>query len=600
VNTESEKILSGVGASPGISIGWALHVGRLPVRVAYRHLEDESRQPHEVERFLSAVETTRQELTAARDELAASGADTSYIIEAHLMILSDKMISGRTEEIIREQSINAEWALSQAVGEAKAFFSRIKDAYIRSRFSDVEYVTDQILRHLVGHTDDSLGEIKGKVIVVAHDLSPADTTKMDLNKVIGFVTDMGGPTSHTAIMAQSKAIPAVVGLKRVSLEVKTGDLLIVDGSDGLLIVNPDEETLHSYREKQEAYDIYAQEILAKAHLPADTADGRRIEVGANIEMAEEVGTVLTYGAESVGLYRTEFFYITQDHMPSEEELFINFRAVAERLQGRPVTIRTLDLGGDKFASHLDLPPEINPALGLRGIRFCLKETGIFLDQLRAILRASAFGRVRVMFPLISGVGELTKALEFVRQARTDLENKGQAYDPEMEVGIMIEVPSAVAVADLLARHVDFFSIGTNDLIQYSLAIDRVNEQVAHLYQPLHPAVLRMISQVVKAGHDADIPVSMCGEMAGDARAVPLLLGLGLDHLSMNSVAVPRVKQIIRHTNREHWRTLADQILLLTTASEVAEFVDRELETRFPEIFPTESAAARAGTSIDIQ
>ena len=587
MTSDGEKILSGVGASPGISIGWALHVGRLPVRVTYRHLEGPGKAQEEKERFAAALEATRTELTAARNELSAAGADTSYIIEAHLMILSDKMIAQRTVEIIDEQSVNSEWALSQAVAEAKTFFSRIKDPYIRSRFSDVEYVTDQLLRHLVGQTDNSLDEIRRKVIVVAHDLSPADTTKMDLNKVIGFVTDMGGPTSHTAIMAQAKAIPAVVGLKRVSLEVKTGDLLIVDGNHGVLIVNPDEETLHSYRDKQEAYDIYAQEILAKAHLPADTADGRRIEVGANIEMAEEVGTVLTYGAESVGLYRTEFFYITQDHMPSEDELFVNFRAVAERLQGRPVTIRTLDLGGDKFASHLELPPEINPALGLRGIRFCLKEKDIFLDQLRAILRASAFGRVRVMFPLVSGVSELTDALALVDQARADLERRGQAYDPEMEVGIMIEVPSAVAVADMLARHADFFSIGTNDLIQYSLAIDRVNEQVAHLYQPLHPAVLRMIQQVVKAGHEASIQVSMCGEMAGDAKAVPLLLGLGLDHLSMNAVAVPRVKQIVRHTNREHWMKLTGQILQLTTASEVARFMDRELEARFPGIFPAD-------------
>jgi len=579
-----EKLLKGVGASPGIAIGRALVLPRRPAKLAYRYLEGEEAVEREVARLDQALEATRRALTDARDALGPEMKDYSYIIEAHLMILDDKLIAERSRRLIREQGINAEWALAQAVGEAQRAFAQVKDAYLRGRLADVEYVCDHILRNLAGQGDNGLAGLREKVIVVAHDLSPADTTQMDLSWVMGFVTDMGGPTSHTAIMAQAKAIPAVVGLERISLEVRAGDFLIVDGSAGEVVINPEEETLHRYRERQEAYALYAREVLARAHLPAETSDGCRLGIEANIELAEEVETVLTYGAEGVGLYRTEFFYIAQPVLPSEEELYQNFKSVAQRLDGSPVTIRTLDIGGDKFASAVELAPEINPALGLRAIRFCLKERHIFKTQLRAILRASAHGRVRVMFPLVSGVGELLEAKAVLEEVRRELAAQEAAFDPELEVGIMIEVPSAVAVADLLAPHVDFFSIGTNDLIQYSLAIDRVNEHVAHLYQPLHPAVLRMVRQVVEAGHAAGIPVAMCGEMAGDPRLVPLLLGLGLDRLSMNALAIPRVKEVVRSVSCEVWRRLARQALTYPTAAEVAAFMSRELATRYPELF----------------
>ncbi len=580
----AERVLHGVGASPGIAIGRAMAVPRHPVQVAYRPLADQVEAEAEVARFEIALLATQDDLTAARDDLGAALADYAYIIEAHLLILKDRMIKDRTAAIIRGQRLNAEWALSQAVSEAKVFFQKIKDDYIRSRFADVEYFTDQVLRHLSGQQGSALAAIREKVIVVAHDLSPADTTQMDLDWIMGFVTDMGGPTSHTAIMAQAKALPAVLGLERVSLEVQSGDFLIVDGSAGVVVINPEDETLHYYRDKQEAYELYAQEILAQAHLPALTLDGSPVDVGANIELAEEVGMVLGYGAESVGLYRTEFFYISQKTTPTEDELFHNFRAVAQRLGGRPVNIRTLDIGGDKFASSVDLAPEINPALGLRAIRFCLKERDLFKDQLRAVLRASAFGKVRVLFPLISGVDELVQARELLEESKADLVRRGQSFDPKLEVGIMIEVPSAVVVADLLARHCDYFSIGTNDLIQYSLAIDRVNEHVAHLYQPLHPAVLRMIQMVVRAGHQAGIKVAMCGEMAGDQRAVPLLLGLGLDYLSLNALGIPRVKQMVRMTHRGTWQELAQRALTFPTAAEVSAFMDSELKRHFPQVF----------------
>lgn len=585
-----EKTLKGVGASPGIAIGRALFVPRHPVQVNYRPLSDATEAKAEVARLRAALEATGRELNAAKQGLTEGFGDYAYIIDAHLLILKDRLISRRTEDLIRAKLINAEWALSDAVDEAKAFFKKIKDEYIRSRIADVEYVTQQVLRHLSGQEQSAIAQIREKAIVVAHDLSPADTTQMDLDWVMGFVTDMGGPTSHTAIMAQAKAIPAVVGLERVSAEVVSGDFLVVDGSAGLVIVNPDEETLHAYRDKQEAYELYAQEILAQAHLPASTSDGVAVRVEANIELAEEVGSALSYGAEGIGLYRTEFFYLSQKTLPSQEELFENFQAVAMRLDGGPVNIRTLDIGGDKFASSVNLASEINPALGLRAIRFCLKEQDLFREQLRALLRASAFGRVRVIFPLISGVDELLQAKEILAQCRAELQEQGVAMANRLPVGIMIEVPSAVMVADLLARHCDFFSIGTNDLIQYSLAIDRVNEQVAHLYQPLHPAVLRMVHSVVQAGHAAGIPVAMCGEMAGDPGAVPLLLGLGLDQLSMTALAIPRVKQIVRQTDTQLWRRLAVEALTYSTAAEVKAFMARELARHYPRIFGSQAAA----------
>jgi phosphotransferase system enzyme I (PtsI) len=448
----------------------------------------------------------------------------------------------------------------------------------------VEAVSERVMRILAGEVRESVSSISGQVIVVAHDLSPADTTQMRLEKVVGFATDMGSKTSHTAIIAQSLEIPAVVGLEKVTREINPGDAIILDGNSGLIFINPPQEVLVQYQEKQRQYESFKTEIARLSHLPAITLDGHAIQVKANIEFMEELETYRDRGAEGVGLYRTEFLYLRQKELPSEEALYEDYRKAAAVVAPHSLTIRTLDIGGDKFASHLDLAEEMNPAMGLRAIRFSLKETDIFKIQLRAILRASAQGNIRIMFPMISDLKEVKMAKAILKGLMEDLAREKIPFDPQLKVGIMIEVPSAVTIADLLAPEVSFFSIGTNDLIQYTLAIDRVNESVAHMYQPLHPAVLRMVRQIVRAGQDRGITVAMCGEMAGEPLYVPILLGLELNELSMNPMAIPKVKKIIRRTRLSDAKKLLSELMKMETTEAVNECLTREMTRLFPDEF----------------
>jgi phosphotransferase system enzyme I (PtsI) len=407
---------------------------------------------------------------------------------------------------------------------------------------------------------------------------------MTSSQVLGFITERGGRTSHTAIIAQSLEIPAVVGVDFATREIATGDSLILDGLMGRVILEPDEELSRSYRAHKEEFEVFKGEVAQSCALPAITIDEYPTKILANIELPEEVELGLKYGADGVGLYRTEFLYLRQRHLPTEEELFADYRQVVQAMQPKVVTIRTLDIGGDKFLSPLEYAPEMNPALGLRAIRFCLKEPDIFRTQLKAILRASAYGQVRVMFPLISSVGEIKEARQLLEGVKQDLEREGRPFDHRLPVGAMIEVPAAVTLAHLLAQHADFFSIGTNDLIQYALAIDRGNKQVADMYQPLHPAVMLMIREVVHAARVARIPVAMCGEMAGDPLYIPVLLGLGVAELSMNAVAIPVAKHIIRMITIEAARKIARHVLRLVTVKEINDYVDQEMNRRFPGIF----------------
>ncbi|MFP3912520.1 MAG: phosphoenolpyruvate--protein phosphotransferase [Desulfobacteraceae bacterium] len=585
-STAEERRLRGVPVYPGVVIGKAHLVDRSRVKIMYQYLVNDDRVQKEARRFETAARTVEKQLLAIKNKMPGRVKEHSFILDSHLLILKDSMLYGSTLDRILAEKINAEWALKKSLENLKEIFRQIDDEYISNRISDVENVTERIMRTLAGEPGQSLSDIDQRVIITAHDLSPADTTELNIGKVMGFITDVGGRTSHTAIMAQALEIPAVVGLEKATALVEDNDLLIVDGSAGDVIIDPDEETIIRYQEKALQLEKYKSSIARKSHLPAQTVDGHRVAITANIEFLEEVAAVREYGGEGIGLYRTEFLYLRSRGFPTEEELFEDYREVAEIMYPFPVSIRTLDLGGDKFASALDISKEMNPALGLRAIRFCLNEPEIFKVQLRAILRASAHGKIQLMFPMISGLQEIIAAKQILGEVKQELEEKGIEYDREIKIGIMIEVPSAVIMAEVLAQHVDFFSIGTNDLIQYALAIDRVNEHVAYMYQPFHPAILKMIQHVVEMAKKAGIAVSLCGEMASDPLCISVLLGLSLDALSMNARTIPLVKNIIRQLSMEQARTEFEKMICLPTASEVREFIQDRTRELVPELAQT--------------
>lgn len=578
-----ERELRGVAVYPDIVIGKAHLIDKSRVKILYQCFVNGEELDREVERFEEAVQAVEDQFVSLKNKMPDKVKDQSFILDSHLMILKDGMLYDSTVKAILEEKINAEWALKKSLEEIREVFEQIDDEYISNRISDVENVTERLLRTLSGDTSQSLGEIDQRVIIVAHNLSPADTTELNTAKVMGFITDVGGKTSHTAIMAQALEIPAVVGLESATALVEDGDLLILDGSSGVVVINPDDSSIIHYQEKKLQLQKYKSSIARTSHLPAETPDGYRVAITANIEFLEEVTAAKDYGGEGIGLYRTEFLYLREKGFPDEEDLFEDYREVVEIMKPAPVSIRTLDLGGDKFASEIAISGESNPALGLRAIRFCLKEPEIFKTQLRAILRASPYGKIQLMFPMISGLQELLDAKQILEQVKEDLDRDNIEYDTNMEVGIMVEIPSAVAMAEVLARHVDFFSIGTNDLIQYALAIDRINEHVAYMYEPFHPAILKMIRQVVSAAKDAGIEVALCGEMAGDPLCVSILLGIGIDRLSMNARAIPLIKKMVRAIPLERAKADLKKIMALNTAKEVRAYILEGTKRMFPEL-----------------
>lgn len=573
--------LQGIAGSPGIAIGKAYLVQQEDVDVVEKRFVPEESVPDEVKRFKEAVKRARRQLKRIIDDVPEEFRDHVYILDAHMMLLKDKMLYKETIENIQGENVNAEWALKMAVDEVKSVFQKMPDPYFRERGSDIAHVAKLVTENLLGTEPSNISGIDKRVIIVARDLSPAETTQIQLEKIQAFLTDSGGKTSHTCIIARSLEIPAVLGLGTATQDIKTDDLIIVDGSAGVVILNPDEETLTRYQERRDLFEQYQATITRASHLPAKTTDGFNLPVMANIGLLEEVVSVIDHGGDGIGLYRTEFLYLNRPTLPTEQELFDNYRDVVEIMAPRTVTIRTLDIGGDKFVSDPRLAEEMNPALGLRAIRFSLQSPEIFITQLRAILRAANFGKVRIMIPMIAQVDEILKARQILNEAAESLDKQGIPFHPDIELGAMIEVPSAVMMADILAREVDFFSIGTNDLIQYSLAIDRVNKHVAHLYQPLHPAVLRMIQRVVDAAKQAGIEVNMCGEMAGDPLNLPVMLGMELDAISMNPISIPVVKRVTRMLSLGESKLFLKEALKQPTTEDVIRLVHDTYGPAFP-------------------
>ena len=575
------KVLNGIPASPGIAIGRALLINRALPRSVHSTVSKDQAED-EVAAFLHAVARSREQIQAIREGVKDQSSDHYQILSVHLALLEDSMLVDQTVRLIRENQFKADWAFNKVLQGLLETFRRIEDKYLRERGHDLRQIGHRVLENLAGRPVETVSSIRDPVIVIAHDLSPADTAQILNSPVLGFATDVGSKTSHTAITARALGIPAVVGLERVTGEFAENEETILDGEEGVVIIRPTPEKVREYTEKKKAYALRIRDLAKFAKLPAVTRDGKTLRLLANIEFPEEADISLRSGADGVGLYRTEFLYLNRKDLPSEEEHYLTYRRVAEKFGRHPVTIRTIDLGGDKFASHLELAEEMNPAMGLRAIRFCLRERDIFKQQIRAILRASSHGKVQMMFPMISGVGELRAALAVVEEARSELKKRRISFDRQMRVGIMVEIPSAAICADQLAREVDFFSIGTNDLIQYALAIDRVNEHVSYLYEPLHPAILRLIRRVVDAGHDAGIPVAMCGEMAGEPLYAFVLLGLGMDELSMNATSIPRVKRLLRKSVAYEAKEFVGGLLLHATADEIGKILHKKLEDIFPE------------------
>lgn len=583
-NQQPEKRLTALGVSPGIARGMVyVHRTDVEEEIPLRRITEEE-MPSEIARLEAALIATRREIVEMQEKIAVTiGAKDAGIFDAHLLVVEDRTLIDEVLRTLDREKINVDSVFHQVANRYATTLSEIDDPYLRERALDIHDVARRVMRNLSGKTAASLSEIETPHILVAHNLTPSDTAQLNRNLVLGFATDVGSKTSHTAIMARALNIPAVVGLHDASETLVTGDQVLLDGYTGLLIVNPSPKTLWEYGEMEVKKGLIEEQLTELKETSSTTVDGRHITLSANIELPEEVDNVRESGAEGIGLYRTEFFYINKTDFPNEEEQYQNYLNVAQRIQPDSVIIRTLDLGGDKFMSALDLPQELNPFLGLRAIRFCLEQPEIFKVQLRAILRASVVGNIRMMFPMVSGIDELRKAKSLLEECREELRREGKSFNEQMEVGVMIEVPSAAITADILAREVDFFSIGTNDLIQYSIAVDRVNERISHLYEPTHPAIIRLIKRVVDAGHAHNIWVGICGEMAGEITLTPLLLGLGVDELSVGSALVPRVKRAVRTLDMGECLQLVEDVTRIDTSQEIQRRCEEIAKKHYPEL-----------------
>lgn len=565
-----ERIFRGIPVSPGVCRGKILVLGKPNGDVLPRTEIPEEEIPVELKRFEQALVDTRQQVLEVQRQLTEGlGANDAAIFDAHLLVLEDPTLIDEVTRLIREQKVGAGYAFQQVVEKYIKTLSSIGDDYLRERATDMRDVAGRMLDNLVGReTNLDLRNLTEPCIIISYDLTPSQTAQMDKKMVLGFATDIGSRTSHTAIMARSMRIPAVVGLHHASHEIPSGTYVLLDGFNGQIVVNPTDQTLFEYGQLVKKRVSLEEKLRDTIDKPTVTLDGIPVVLSANVEQASDTEAVLASGAEGVGLFRTEYLYINREVLPNEEEQFQAYFQVADALKPSPVIIRTLDLGGDKFLSHLNVPQEMNPFLGWRAIRFCLQEREIFRVQLRAILRASVVGNIKMMYPMISGLDELNQANALLEEFKGELRKEGVPFDENLEVGAMIEIPSAAIAADSLARRVKFFSVGTNDLIQYSLAVDRLNERIAHLYEPTHPAIIRLIKMTADAGAKHGVWTGVCGEMAGDPVLTPLLLGLGVTELSAAPGAVPQIKYLIRRLKMKEARELADFALNCESAGEI--------------------------------
>lgn len=562
--------IEGIAASAGVAIARAFKLEHPDFTITKKTIQDTAA---EVSRFDQALVTSQQELEAIKERTRVElGDKKAEIFESHLLILSDPELIDPVRAMIHDEQINAEYALNETASQFITMFENMKSAYLQERAADMRDVTKRVLTHLLGLTYVNPAEISEEVIVIAEDLTPSDTAQLNRKYVLGFTTNIGGRTSHSAIMARSLEIPAVVGTKEVVEKVNKGDLVIVDGLDGTVIVNPTDEVVAEYRAKQTKYQEQRAEWNKLRDQKSVSKDGVHVELAANIGTPNDVAGVIDNGGEAVGLYRTEFLYMGRDKLPSEDVQFNAYKTVLEKMEGKPVVVRTLDIGGDKELPYLDLPKEMNPFLGFRAVRLCLDRTDIFRTQLRALLRASVYGNLRIMFPMIATLGEFREAKALLLEEKEKLKSEGTAVSEDIQIGIMVEIPSTAVLADQFAKEVDFFSIGTNDLIQYTMAADRMNERVSYLYQPYNPAILRLVKMVIDAAHKEGRWAGMCGEMAGDTTAIPLLLGLGLDEFSMSATSILPARSLISKLSKSEMQELAAKALDLQTAEQVVELV----------------------------
>ena len=580
---------SGIAVSSGVAIGKAYLLDRSKVCVI-KHRIPEDQIEHEIKRLRDAIEKSKAQMLDIKQRASSIADKYAIILDTYTLLLEDEILVNETIETIKREHCNAEWALTVTLEKYTKLFNNINDEYLKGKKDDLDLVVHGVIKNLIGHHQESLADIDEPVIIITHELSPSDTIMMSKSYILGMATEVGGKTSHAGIFASALGIPAVVGLGNLTQFINSGDTVIIDGIQGEVTVQPSEEQLAHYRKKQQNYQRYEKTLLKDIGLTPETLDGQKVQLLANIETIHEAKSVRKYGGEGIGLYRTEFLYLAATSLPTENDLYSNFKKVVQAMEPYPVVIRTLDIGADKQLSKISDIPEDNPALGLRGIRLSLTQPDLFMTQLKGILRASLYGKTKILYPMVSSVEEIVEANRYLEQAKDELRNAQIPFHDDIPVGAMVETPSAALITDHILEQVDYISIGTNDLIQYVLAVDRINENVAHLYQPFHPSVLRILKDIFTKAERMGKPVSICGELGGDPMATILLLGLGkVDELSMEPHSIPKVKNILRKVTLKDARKLADHALSLSTSEEVNRFINNEMRNRFPSDFDRDLA-----------